>query len=1032
MNNSEKITGAEYAERLLAINSPTRLIDHLIEKLAAKTGTGWESNLLEFKGSYHKRPDSDDPDSQDCFEWNVMHAFIALANAQGGCVVIGIAETDNHRLVPGDWDPDGILGCRDADGDGKPIPGREEKDLVDHVKGVFFREKFKRNGRTYKFAKANANKPSLPLTENIFELGNETISRLAKLVAFYPCHSESLSCNVLAAIVHPVNKDEDLIEVRRTKKNNSEPVVFYRDVTAKTCELTTISAIQHYNQQREPASEDFLADLNGALKNSHLAIFSTVPAPDNDFHGRSDELQQIATFCGSGRIALIHASGGTGKTQLARKFAFDNKQLFPGGIFLLPMENIKSWAEALTDLITQRPTTTGLAPAKWLGLHMDGDDSDIGAPSAHQDKNPPETHPISPAEIANALIRISQVRGPVLLVLDNLDNPATFFCDANLKKFFLHGLPTGIHIVGTSRTCEGLAPSNAPSVATIGLSDFTEDDAVQILLRHYPFPSRREADAAREIARILGCRALYLRRVARFIEDDLIDEFPTPCVNTLSRLKQNTLNELEDPDDTRTPTVLWHWLKQKLMKLRGGGPKTVRLAEAIADLPADGVPSIILESLWYSEFGAKQGKDILDVWGNASYDRAIRVLIQQNLVSLDRTTDLIHMHRLDHLVIQTDEDKTRPTHLDELSAALAQSPCCAPLDWISFARANAELLKHCPWDFFNGREISSMLSSRPQAAHLISDWQGRLDGSDWAHLLADQPQFASEIKDWSMLFPDDWYYLINHDSNFFDHPQCPRESLMTREVIRNQPVLFSRFNRTELTPEDWAVALTADPSLESYCPWNTFTPDDWFNFAFEHQGQFIDRAIQSVSWASIEPLAWPWLLSTNPRLIDPFLEVVKSDATRIPNQAWLFALQIRPECADQCPFDKFDPDNWVSLLCEDPSWITRIHDPQFAINDTGCLARLLSAQPQLADSFPSDWVAIAREDGDIYARLGTHKLTNIEEEDLEALSPYHAMELIKLRPSIRHLKRLLDRISDKWMIHDLLLQQPQLRAFFSL
>ena len=37
MNNSEKITGAEYAERLLAVNSPTRLIDHLIELALERT-----------------------------------------------------------------------------------------------------------------------------------------------------------------------------------------------------------------------------------------------------------------------------------------------------------------------------------------------------------------------------------------------------------------------------------------------------------------------------------------------------------------------------------------------------------------------------------------------------------------------------------------------------------------------------------------------------------------------------------------------------------------------------------------------------------------------------------------------------------------------------------------------------------------------------------------------------------------------------------------------------------------------------------
>ena len=265
MNNSEKITGAEYAERLLAVNSPTRLIDHLIEKLAAKTGTGWESNLLEFKGSYHKRPDSDDPDSQDCFEWNVMHAFIALANAQGGCVVIGIAETDDHQLVPGDWDPDGILGCRDADGDGKPIPGREEKDLVNHVNSVFFKDKFKRNGRTYQFTTQNKRNPSAPPAAHEFTLDAETLTKLSKLVTFYPCHSERCSCNVLAAIVHPVKKDDDLVEVLRKKNNVSEHIVFYRDVTAKTCKLTKHSDIGKYEKRREPASNDYLIALQGKL-----------------------------------------------------------------------------------------------------------------------------------------------------------------------------------------------------------------------------------------------------------------------------------------------------------------------------------------------------------------------------------------------------------------------------------------------------------------------------------------------------------------------------------------------------------------------------------------------------------------------------------------------------------------------------------------------------------------------------------------------------------------------------------------------
>ena len=229
-----------------------------------------------------------------------MHAFIALANAQGGCVVLGIAETDDHRLVPGDWDPDGILGCRDADGDGKPIPGREEKDLIDHVYGIFFKEKFKRNGHTYKFTTQNKRNASAPPVAHEFTLDAETLSKLSKLVTFYPCHSERCSCNALAAIVHPVKKDDDLIEVLRKKNNVSEHIVFYRDITAKTCELTKHSDIGKYEKRREPTSKDYLIALQGKLPSprwaNRIRLFVILPVV---IGGCFLGLKQISRYLGS-------------------------------------------------------------------------------------------------------------------------------------------------------------------------------------------------------------------------------------------------------------------------------------------------------------------------------------------------------------------------------------------------------------------------------------------------------------------------------------------------------------------------------------------------------------------------------------------------------------------------------------------------------------------------------------------------------------------------------------------------------------
>ena len=74
----EKITGAEFAARLLGVAAPQRSLDSLLEALQSPTGNTWESNLLELKASYHPSIKHPDPDANqpEAFEWNVVHAFI--------------------------------------------------------------------------------------------------------------------------------------------------------------------------------------------------------------------------------------------------------------------------------------------------------------------------------------------------------------------------------------------------------------------------------------------------------------------------------------------------------------------------------------------------------------------------------------------------------------------------------------------------------------------------------------------------------------------------------------------------------------------------------------------------------------------------------------------------------------------------------------------------------------------------------------------------------------------------------------------
>ena len=124
MNNLRKaISGTELVESVLGVPD----VDRLLKTFHAK-----EHAVLEFKASW--KPCEGDDASEDECRWNVLKAIIAMANASGGCIILGIAENKSDeggkaKLLAGNFDPDGIL----------KIPDLEDKDLVNHTLGELFK-----------------------------------------------------------------------------------------------------------------------------------------------------------------------------------------------------------------------------------------------------------------------------------------------------------------------------------------------------------------------------------------------------------------------------------------------------------------------------------------------------------------------------------------------------------------------------------------------------------------------------------------------------------------------------------------------------------------------------------------------------------------------------------------------------------------------------------------------------------------------------------------------------------------------------
>lgn len=271
---NQAIDGGTLAKRLLG--DPLPNVDLLLERLSPPNRTERETPLLEFKASY--LPAQGDDASEDACKWNVVEALISMANATGGCVLLGIKETNDHHLEACGCDPLGIL----------RKSGMESKDLIASTR----KQLFKKDG-TYQF-------------DNTKTFSLNELERLQNCVTFRLCHSEMLDGDVLALIVSPIPEGEPLISVTKSALRNGEktntPVLFHRSEAEPRNEHIDISRdlnkYDEFRQNRKVARESYSAFLNPKallseqIRASHVALHSRLTR-----HERMSVVPLSATSC---------------------------------------------------------------------------------------------------------------------------------------------------------------------------------------------------------------------------------------------------------------------------------------------------------------------------------------------------------------------------------------------------------------------------------------------------------------------------------------------------------------------------------------------------------------------------------------------------------------------------------------------------------------------------------------------------------------------------------------------------------------
>ena len=714
-------------------------------------------------------------------------------------------------------------------------------------------------------------------------------------------------------------------------------------------------------------------------------IPSTVSKPSRVFVGRDGELTNLHAQLAAGKIPVVTAPGGTGKSELVRQYAVKYRAEYPGGLFQIDMEKAGDWDDALNRLLT---------PASAPGVDVRGI---LDLKNKGGDGNKEGRSELLMEDVVGGLRRRGEQFGRILLVLDNVESTKEFLHESVISRL---NLSSDIALVATARTSD-IIFRKTDSAIELQLQDLSIGAAVELLLKDNPAETAAERKAAENIARLLGCRALHLRAVPALINDPY-SPYAGSYVELESELRKSFSETIDSAmedygEGARKPSALWDMTSKSLAR-HPHGQSWVRLAHVASFFSPEGFQKHVLRYLW--------GKLIApDADSDLRFNQALEVLRRHGIIS-DSESEL-RMHRLTIAALRHSAREAEVDIEESIGKSLAMYEGMMPEDWLSLAGSiriihcipdkirvskidkipmqvrllcsNSEFEKECRWEVFTSRDWRRLLCLQAQYADRCpwdkikrDDWVlllcrqpqfadryslDRLRGSDWVQLLEFQPKFADRCT-WKKLNGKDWARLLEFQPKFAD--RCPWEKLNWRACVR---------------------LLESQPQLEDSCPWWKFEGADWVSLLEDHP-KFADHCswwkLNGADWASLLPLfadrcSW-WKLS---------------------GSDWAFVLaHWQEEFGNRCPWDKLSGTDWVSLLNRLPEYADRCSWDKLSGRDW---AYLLSGSNgvRFVDSCPwdklsgSDWVSLLQDDSDFSKYCLWDKLTGRDWVRLLCNVPQH-------------------------------------------
>lgn len=403
-------------------------------------------------------------------------------------------------------------------------------------------------------------------------------------------------------------------------------------------------------------------------------ICTVTPAISSCFVGRWEELMDLDRLVRRHHIPVITGEAGVGKSELAVAYAYLYAERFPQGRFMIPMQGVHNWPDAMAMMVE-----------KWCNVYHQTTPEELGLPGDFG-KLPPDEKRAA----AFRMLAIRARRGPLLLLLDNLED-LDLISEQGIKDLTdSAGRPDNLHVIATTRLKQQKVAVQTP----VEIGNLKESDALDLFCKicknafsftQYPMADGRllldwipeggrpepvmvrrieqEYAALKDTIRLLNGHVWSLEiiagRFAKIYEHgdcDIKKEYEEIRKNLLVNLKgrRHHRNSGDNAEILLNPT-LEQILKQDEVK-EELGQKIMRLAEYASFFPPEQIPEYALRELWKQELIDTFGKDEVLIeedgisWTKKAFDYAKTLLMTYRIIN--DAGPIFKMHRLTREVLQ--------------------------------------------------------------------------------------------------------------------------------------------------------------------------------------------------------------------------------------------------------------------------------------------------------------------------------------------------------------------------------------------